>query len=166
MYTVTTAMATSRGAGSVDGVRGYIRALREGRSVTQGAAAQAAGLSLRSYTDWELGRTDEIKTGPLMRLLSTLEGSAEHIRRLIEGRARVAEGEELARQQLAIPPEKREVMIEAIDTLRGDGLTNPEIHEIVRLLTQHGGTLGNAEVVLNAFLVGYRLGLARRSEDP
>jgi DNA-binding XRE family transcriptional regulator len=59
-----------------EGVRGYIRTLREARLqadtnrpsiYSQRRFGAAIGLSERAYIDWETGETKTLKTGPLLK---------------------------------------------------------------------------------------------------
>lgn len=71
------------GVSAVDAVRVYIRVMREGRGLTQEDLGDAIGLSRRAIVEFESGRTDEMKTGPLFRALRVLGASTQHIARLI-----------------------------------------------------------------------------------
>jgi DNA-binding XRE family transcriptional regulator len=76
----------------MDGVRAYLRLMRQGRGVSQQKLANAIGLSRRALIDWEVGRSDEIKTGPLMRAVDFLGASLNDIQEMVSERADTEEG--------------------------------------------------------------------------
>ncbi len=115
---------------ATDVVRWYVRGAREARGMSQDAVAKATGLALRSYTDWELGRTDEIKTGPLMRALDVLRAPAEHIKRLVLADEDGEEAQALVRGLIAelerLPAEAREARTQRAVALIDELLTDPQ----------------------------------------
>ena len=63
----------------IDGVRAYVRAIREARGISQASAAKALEIGLRTYTDWENGRTVDFKFRNMARLASVIGASVEEI---------------------------------------------------------------------------------------
>lgn len=58
----------------MDGVRGYIRELRIGREASQKDLASAMGIATSTLIAYEMGRTEEVKAGPLLRAVRHLGG--------------------------------------------------------------------------------------------
>jgi transcriptional regulator with XRE-family HTH domain len=85
----------------MEAVRAYLRELRVGRQVSQDELADAIGLSRRALIEWEMGRTEDIKTGIVLRAIQHLSGVAGDLMELLD--ATVDRGVELARQRLAEP---------------------------------------------------------------
>lgn len=81
---------------SGDGLRAYLRRLREGRDITQDVLADAMGFSRRALIDWELGETRSIKEKQLIRAMKYLGASIEDIDYLIDSDATTEEGIERA----------------------------------------------------------------------
>jgi hypothetical protein len=74
-----------------DGVRGYIRTLREARLAadsqrpsvfSQKRFGPAIGYSERAYIDWEMGSTKTIKDGLLLKALALLDAPWEDVAQL------------------------------------------------------------------------------------
>lgn len=86
---------------SADALRAYLRALRDGRDMTQEQVAQAIGMVYRSYVDWELGTTKELKATFLIRIIQLLHGSWEHAQKLAKPNATVEQARDLALDALA-----------------------------------------------------------------
>ncbi len=82
---------------SADALRGYIKALRSERGVTQPELAQRIGMPLTTYKDWERGITKDIKTPYLIRAVQFLRGSFDHIAGMGDT-ATSADGVNLARE--------------------------------------------------------------------
>jgi transcriptional regulator with XRE-family HTH domain len=115
-----------------DGVRGYIRTLRDGRGYTQEQLALAIGLKERAYSLWETGKTEEIKATLLLRALRILRGSFQFLG-LLEN-ASAEEGERLARSWLALKPEQQQLADEfAVNMAALASL--PDQERVMRLLT-------------------------------
>lgn len=64
---------------SADGLRAYIRTLRQGRKVSQPKLAAAIDMPLRTYKSWEAGKTVTIKTSFLLRAIRYLRGSLDQL---------------------------------------------------------------------------------------
>jgi transcriptional regulator with XRE-family HTH domain len=75
-------LAINRGT-AMDTLRVYLRQLRIVRGVTQEDLAIEAGLSLRAYTDWEAGRTRDIKTTAFVQALAYLKAPDDHMRKIL-----------------------------------------------------------------------------------
>lgn len=91
-----------------DGVRAYLRDLRIGQKHTYTAFAKQIGLSRRALVGWEMGETEELKQGPLLRALTILQASIDHLKQLTGPDADVEMGRRLAIERLAvILPEDR-----------------------------------------------------------
>lgn len=125
----------------MEAVRGYLRELRLGRAVSQDQLADAIGLSRKALIDWEMGRTEDIKTGVMLRAIRYLRGAVEDLGNLID--ASIDEGIALAQRRLkqkdaqhpeagmlsaeemeqvhqiakAIPNENRQDMLELLETM-------------------------------------------------
>lgn len=108
-----------------DGLRGYVRTLREGRlradterpsRFAQTAFGEAIGLHWRTYLDWETGRSKSIKTGVLLKVLALLDVPWDDAARLAD--ASYEEGVVLATQRLAgqpgVPEEDPDVVFERV----------------------------------------------------
>jgi transcriptional regulator with XRE-family HTH domain len=84
-----------------DAVRAYLRDLRIGRRLSYTKFAKMIGLSRRALIGWEMGETEELKQGPLIRAVDALGASWKHLARLIEPDAGADTGRALARERLA-----------------------------------------------------------------
>lgn len=62
-----------------ESLRTYLRALRIKRGFSQEKAAEAIGWSSRSFNEWETGKTEDIKSRYLIRLVSFLEAPWEDV---------------------------------------------------------------------------------------
>lgn len=129
---------TTGAAVSADAIRGYIRTLRKERKVTQPALAKAMKMALRTYKDWELGNSADIKAPYLLRAVEFLHGSYKQIAGLSE-EATTQDGEALARawvvQQLAPAPDDSPVVavnLNRLIDLLAQGVPPQEAAEIVR----------------------------------
>jgi transcriptional regulator with XRE-family HTH domain len=85
---------------SMDALRAYIREIRIGRKVTQDELAEAMGLSRRTLIDWEMGRTEEVKSVPLFRAISYLGASAGDVHYLALAGSNAEEGRKMAQARL------------------------------------------------------------------
>jgi transcriptional regulator with XRE-family HTH domain len=56
-------------------LRLYLRELRDKQGITQQEAADNIGLSLRAFSDWETGKSDDIKSRHLIRLVVLVKAS-------------------------------------------------------------------------------------------
>jgi transcriptional regulator with XRE-family HTH domain len=86
----------------MEAVRGYLRELRVGRHISQDELAGVMGITKQALLDWEKGRTQDIKTGPMLKAVEYLRGKLEDIAELVD--ASVERGVALAYQRLADPP--------------------------------------------------------------
>ena len=57
----------------------YIRELRIGKGLSQDALAGEIGLSRRAFINWEAGRTEGIKEGPLFKAVDILGAALHHV---------------------------------------------------------------------------------------
>lgn len=85
----------------MDAVRAYLREMRIGRRISQDELADAIGLSRRALIDWEMGRTEDIKSGAMIKAIAYLRGAVSDIATLVD--ASLDRGIELAKERLAIP---------------------------------------------------------------
>lgn len=85
----------------MDGLRAYIRLLRQSQRVSQEQLADAIGLSRRAFIYWETGQTDDIKLTPIVKAIAYLRAPIEHVQQLVATEATAAEGEQLAQAWLA-----------------------------------------------------------------
>lgn len=85
----------------MDAVRAYLREMRIGRRISQDELADAIGLSRRALIDWEMGRTEDIKSGAMIKAIAYLRGAVFDIATLVD--ASLDRGIELAKERLAIP---------------------------------------------------------------
>lgn len=85
----------------MDGLRTYIRLLRQSQRVSQEQLADAIGLSRRAFIYWETGQTDDIKLTPIVKAIDYLHAPIEHVQQLVATEATAAEGEQLAQAWLA-----------------------------------------------------------------
>ena len=85
---------------TADALRSYVRTLRKGRKVSQPKLAEAIGMALRTYKDWELGTTVNIDAPYLIRAVQFLGGSLEQLANL-PGTATAEDGARLAEQWLS-----------------------------------------------------------------
>ena len=92
--------------GVTDGMRAYLRELRVQRGVSQRALAEAMGLSLRALIDWESGKTDDLKSTYLFRVVAFLGASLDDIRTLVEAGAGEDEGRQRAMTWLSQTQER------------------------------------------------------------
>jgi transcriptional regulator with XRE-family HTH domain len=107
-------MSATRLLVSPDAIRGYIRALRQSRKVSQAALAEAIQMAVRTYKDWELGATANIDAPHMLRAMRVLEGSLDQIADLPTG-ATAEDGAALARAWVvsAAAPREEETPDEA-----------------------------------------------------
>lgn len=68
--------------GLSDSIRIYLRDLRMKRGISQEKVADAIGWSSRSFSDWETGKTGDIKARYLIRLVFLLKASWDEIESL------------------------------------------------------------------------------------
>lgn len=103
-----------------DGVRAYLRDLRIGQGYTYDAFAKQIGLSRRSLVGWEMGETEELKQGPLLRALTILQASIDHLKQLTGPGADPEMGRRLAIERLAavLPSDRLERAKKAIQRQR------------------------------------------------
>lgn len=106
------AMATVAGA---DGVRAYIRVLRDASPYSQKSFAKEIGLSERAYADYETGETQELKQSSLIRALELLRAPYEDIRDLILGNSDAQSGRDLAISRLEPSIQERIRALEATE---------------------------------------------------
>jgi transcriptional regulator with XRE-family HTH domain len=99
---------------SAEAIRGYIRTLRIGREKTQPDMAHAINMGLRTYKEWELGNTKDIKAPYLIRALHFLSGSIEQIASLTDA-ATLQDGIALAEERL------RDPLFLAVEELKASG---------------------------------------------
>lgn len=85
----------------MDGLRAYIRLLRQAQRVSQEQLADAIGLSRRAFIYWETGQTDDIKLTPIVKAIAYLRAPIAHVQQLVATEATAAEGEQLAQAWLA-----------------------------------------------------------------
>lgn len=106
-----------------DAVRAYLRDLRIGQGYTYAILAQQIGLSRRSLVGWEMGETEELKQGPLLRALTTLQASMDHLKQLTEPDSNTDMGRKLAMERLAaiLPGDRLERAKKAIQRARQRG---------------------------------------------
>ena len=62
-----------------DSLRIYLRELRIKRGISQEKVADAIGWSSRSFSDWETGKSGDIKARYLIRLVSLLQASWDDV---------------------------------------------------------------------------------------
>ena len=65
-------------------IRTYIRELRKRRNVSQKELADHIGLSLRAFSDWETGKSDDLKAMLFIKAILFLNGSWNDIVDLVE----------------------------------------------------------------------------------
>lgn len=131
-----------------DGVRGYIRALRDGRGYTQEQLAVAIGLKKRAYSLWETGGTEEIKATLLLRALRILRGSFQFLG-LLEN-ATAEEGQRLAQSWLAMKPEHQQLADEFAESVAALAAL-PDQARVMRLLADLRKEAQFDADVINAF---------------
>lgn len=102
---------------SADAIRGYIKALRKIRKVTQPVLAKAISMPLPTYKDWERGVTTDIKAPYLVRALIFLHGSVDQIASFSEESTN-EDGANLAEEWVS-----REKVVEA---LKPDAIETPQ----------------------------------------
>lgn len=66
-----------------DALQTYMRELRKQRHLSQHDVAHKIGLSLRAFSDWETGKSEELKGTLLVRLVEYLQGSWDQITRIV-----------------------------------------------------------------------------------
>jgi transcriptional regulator with XRE-family HTH domain len=111
---------------TTDGLRAYLRALRQARKISLPTLADAIGLSRRALIDWEMGKTEELKSGPLLRAISFLDASLEHVRYLVTSEAGVAEGKALAKEQFNVKQPSTAPLIEEVEALARKLAADPQ----------------------------------------
>ena len=109
-----------------DGIRGYLRTLREGRKFKQKDFGPQIGMSERAYIDWELGTTGDMKSEFLLRALSLLGATWEDVQQLAG--ATYEKGSELAKARLT-PQEEEQVRTVAGATAAE--LNDDELDELI-----------------------------------
>lgn len=97
-----------------DALRVYMRVLRKGRDKTQAEFADAIGLSLRAYTDWERGRTRTVKDNVLSRMVDVLGAKPEHITALLEGSVSLDRAREMAAMLTGTQPDPIDTLIDGL----------------------------------------------------
>lgn len=80
----------------MDGVREYIKTLRNSKGLSQKKLASIMGWGERTYIKFETGETDDIKLQPLALALDYLGGSPAHVHRLILEQSSAEGGRALA----------------------------------------------------------------------
>lgn len=113
---------------SADALRAYLRTLRDGRDLTQEQVAQAIGLAYRSYVDWELGTTKELKGTFLIRIVQLLRGSWDHAQRLAKPSATIEQARDMALDALASDITSKE----DLDALIAEWHQNKQLRKTVR----------------------------------
>lgn len=121
--------------GGAEGVRAYLRTLRQERGISHQRLAKAIGYNKRSLIGWEQGvakkGTNELRQTVFVRAVVALGGSWDHIVEIVKTDAGAARGEELAlsclseKQEGLIAPylatdEGVSDLLEAIDGYRDD----------------------------------------------
>lgn len=90
-----------------DAIRAYLVELRKRRAdrvrkqYSQEAVGTVAGMSKRSWGDYELGKTEGLRDSALLTVLRYLGGSFEHLRELSGPSATEAQGRALAELRAA-----------------------------------------------------------------
>lgn len=69
---------------NTNGLHGYIITLRKARGLTQDELAEATGVALRTWTNWERGDTGDIKASVLFKALDRLGGSVSDVAAVID----------------------------------------------------------------------------------
>jgi transcriptional regulator with XRE-family HTH domain len=116
----------------MEAVRGYLRELRLGQHISQDKLAEVMGITKQALLDWEKGRTQDIKTGPMLKAVRYLRGRLEDIASLAD--ATFEKGAALAAQRLAEPPlELNEEQKSRLQSL-ADSVTDEQLFEMINLL--------------------------------
>ncbi len=116
---------------SADAIRGYVRTLRQLRKVSQPKLAEAIGMAVRTYKDWELGTTKGIDAEYLLRAVKYLHGELNQLSSLLDS-ATAEDGATLAREVIEtlapIPVEtpQEESRMDRLLRLLADGLSPQE----------------------------------------
>jgi transcriptional regulator with XRE-family HTH domain len=113
-----------------DAVRLYLRELRDKQGVTQQDAADTIGWSLRSYSDWETGKTNDIKFRFLVRLVVLVNANWDDISYLELESTEPQDGVKRAEKRIKAPIEK----------------SNYELQSLIE-------QLNSDEALMNAFLI-------------
>lgn len=120
----------------IEAVRTYLREIRIRRGLGLEEFAAAIGLSRRALIEWESGRTEELKTTPLIKAVRCLNASLDDICYLVSSEATAEDGRNRA-----------DAWIKKGTALRTNQY-QPEIEEIVGQL--------------DAFQIGLWLGYGKR----
>jgi transcriptional regulator with XRE-family HTH domain len=116
----------------MEAVRGYLKELRLGRHVSQDELADAMGLSRRALIDWETGKTEDLKGGPLLRAIEYLRGEITDLKILAE--ESFEKGVALARERLTEPVlEFTEEQNKRLDEA-AKGIPEDQFDEIIALI--------------------------------
>lgn len=112
-----TTMSTYRREMGVDALRIYLRELRIAHKFSQDALAEGIGLARRTLIEWEMGRTDDLKSGPLVRAVSFLGASFDDVKYLVTSDADEEEAKALAHKRMyevSPPPDVSHVELEDV----------------------------------------------------
>lgn len=90
------AMLIGNEMGATEGLRGYIKTLRDLRDKTQEETADLVGISRRTYQDWERGVIDTIKGSVLLRIIKALDGSFAALEHLVDDDTTFEDGKDIA----------------------------------------------------------------------
>ncbi|KAB8140739.1 helix-turn-helix transcriptional regulator [Chloroflexia bacterium SDU3-3] len=123
-----------------DALRLYLITLRSRQNISQDKVADTIGMARRTYKAWELGETKDIKVPWAVRAIKFLGGSLEHLG--ILDTVSEEEGEKLALDWLALPPDQRNPLPEqnhhdsvklthVIERLRADAQHDPSVLDMV-----------------------------------
>lgn len=122
---------------SANALRGYVRTLRIGRGATQAEVAEAVGMPLRTYKDWEYGVTKDIKTPYLLRAVRFLRGSLEQVAEIPDS-ANAEDGERMAQSWINSP------LAAAVEEAKASGRTE-DLDRLSRYLTLVAGGMSPAD---------------------
>jgi transcriptional regulator with XRE-family HTH domain len=123
-----------------DAVRLYLRELRDLQGITQQDAADNIGWSLRAYSDWETGKTNDIKFRFIVRLVVLVGASWEDISQLELDNFAPDDGARLAEKRIKSPSEK----------------SNQELQSLINELMTD-------EALMNAFIIFWSGWKARKA---
>lgn len=86
-----------------DGLRTYVRVLRDAAGYSQPALAKVIGLSPDAYGLWERGQTEDLKLHPFVRLLTAIGAAFDDVATLVLESGDAPLGRQLAERRLTAP---------------------------------------------------------------
>lgn len=112
----------------MDGIRLYLRELRKLRNISQRKLAEQIGMSLRGFSDYELGKTEGLKTSMFIRAVVCLGGEWDDLIALAQG---MTDDEAMALAKRRVEhPSADPVQEEEIVHITQEAMRNPHFRQV------------------------------------